>query len=80
MIRLILLALFFFLGYTLVQALFRRPTRRPPDDRTRKGESMVQDPECGTYLPASDAIRAKIGGKNLYFCSKKCRDHFRKRN
>jgi YHS domain-containing protein len=81
MVRLILFALLFFLGYTLVQALFRRPqNRRKPDNRTREGEVMVHDPQCGSYLPLSDAISAHIAGKQHYFCSKKCRNLFRKTN
>ncbi|RMF46930.1 MAG: YHS domain-containing protein [Deltaproteobacteria bacterium] len=38
---------------------------------------MVQDPVCGTYVPASDAVCARIGGKRLHFCSEECRDAYR---
>jgi uncharacterized protein len=79
MIRLILLALLFFLGYTVVQALFRpSKNKKKPDNQTREGEVMVHDPQCGTYLPSSDAISANISGKQHYFCSKKCRNLYRK--
>lgn len=79
MIRLILLALLFFLGYTVVQALLRGSGHnRKPDNRTRDGETMVQDPQCGSYLPVSDTITATIAGKKHYFCSKKCRNQYRK--
>ena len=79
MIRLILLALIFFLGYTVVQALFRKPQKpRRPGNRTREGETMVQDPQCGAYLPLSDAIGCKVAGTQFYFCSKKCRNQYRK--
>lgn len=79
MIKLILLALLFFLGYTVVQALFRPPqSKRRPDNRTREGETMVHDPQCGTYLPLSDAVSATVSGKQHYFCSKKCRNLYRK--
>ncbi|PLX91508.1 MAG: hypothetical protein C0619_07355 [Desulfuromonas sp.] len=81
MVRLILLALIFFLGYTVVQALFRKPPNaRRPSNRTREGETMVQDPQCGAYLPLSDAITAKVAGTQLHFCSKKCRNQYRKMN
>jgi YHS domain-containing protein len=81
MARLILLALIFFLGYTVVQALLRKPRQpRHPSNRSREGETMVQDPQCGAYLPLSDAIKDKIAGTQHYFCSKKCRNQYRKTN
>ncbi len=36
------------------------------------GEDLVEDPLCHTYVPVSDACRASIEGKTLYFCSRKC--------
>jgi YHS domain-containing protein len=40
---------------------------------------MVKDPVCGTYLPKSDAVSARIGGETLYFCSKQCLSRYKKR-
>lgn len=77
MIRLLLLALLFFLGYTLVQALLRGLGGRrqgPPPSRTREGEDMVRDPQCGTFVPRSDAVTVTSRGETRYFCSAKCRD------
>lgn len=80
MIKLLLLALLFFLGYSFFQALF--PSRNPGDkrqaNRSRDGEQMVHDPQCGTYLPISEAIRANVHGQQHYFCSRKCRRQFKK--
>ena len=50
--------------------------------RQRGGEGqvldiMVQDPNCGTYIPKREAVRARVGGEELYFCSKKCRDEYK---
>jgi len=39
---------------------------------------MVEDPQCGTYLPLSDAIKATIHGQQHYFCSKKCLKEYKK--
>ena len=39
---------------------------------------MVEDPQCGTYLPVSDAIKATIHGHQYYFCSKKCLKKYKK--
>lgn len=81
MIKLLLLALLFFLAYSFIQALFpsRQEREKRSKNRTQQGEQMVQDPECGTYLPLSDALSANIGGRQRYFCSRKCRSQFKKK-
>ena len=33
---------------------------------------MVKDPHCKTYIPKDSAVRARIDGRNYYFCSKEC--------
>ena len=55
-----------------------RPKRTPkPQNQSDDGEIMVEDPQCGTYLPQSDAIKATIAGKQHYFCSKECLKEFK---
>lgn len=78
MIRLLLLALLFFLAYTVYNAVVRSlPGRRPlPKDKSRQGEEMVRDPHCGTYVPRSMAMEKTIKGEKHYFCSERCRDTF----
>ena len=80
MIRFILFALLFFLGYTLFQALFRilggKNSTLPPE-KSPHGEDMVLDPNCGTYVPRSDAVTKVIRGKKVYFCSNACRDAYK---
>lgn len=39
---------------------------------------MVEDPQCGTFIPLSSAVKAVIAGKQYYFCSKKCLKEFKK--
>ena len=38
---------------------------------------MVKDPYCETYIPRDSAIRARIDGRDHYFCSKECLRKFR---
>lgn len=79
MIRLLLLALLFYLGYSLFRFFLRAlPGRResPPAAKSSRGEEMVQDPHCGTYLPRGDALVKTVRGERHYFCSKACRDAF----
>jgi YHS domain-containing protein len=40
---------------------------------------MVQDPNCSTYVPETEAIKATIVGKDYYFCSEKCAEIYRKK-
>ena len=51
-----------------------RPTAAPPPRaRERAGGTLVRDPQCGTYLPASRALKAGSGTGMQYFCSEDCR-------
>jgi len=78
MIKLILLVLCGFVFYSMVSGLLRPRTSKHPLNRSKEGEVMVEDPQCGTYLPVSDAIKASIHGQQRYFCSKKCLKEYRK--
>ena len=41
-------------------------------------EEMKKDPVCGTYIPESQAIKMNWKQEVVFFCSKKCRDEFKK--
>jgi hypothetical protein len=68
----ILRILFFFLLVYLFLKLYfslRRSPRKPRrDDAAGRGEEMVLDPQCRSYVPKSDALVR--GGQ--YFCSERC--------
>jgi YHS domain-containing protein len=70
-----------FLAYTVFQiikqALLKPPA--PPAEKTARGEDMVQDPECETFIPKNDAVKALINGESTYFCSTECRDKYKKK-
>lgn len=76
LLRLILLAVLFYVVLSVLRAYFS--ARRSQPSRASKpaeGEEMVQDPQCLSYLPKSDAI-AQAG---KYFCSKACAKLFLER-
>lgn len=53
-----------------------RPTSAGPGPgpgRERAGGALVRDPQCGTYVPQSRAIRVGSGADTHYFCSDGCR-------
>ena len=37
-----------------------------------RGEDLVEDTACHTYIPLSQAYRKEISGNTHYFCSKRC--------
>jgi YHS domain-containing protein len=79
MIKLLILGLLGFLAYTFFVAISRSVTggkKEVPPPKTRQGEDMVQDPQCGTYVPRGDAVAKTVGGQKHYFCSARCRDEF----
>lgn len=46
--------------------------KAPPEPRPRQAkptELLVQDPQCGVYLPASEALKGPDG---QHFCSEEC--------
>jgi YHS domain-containing protein len=57
------------------------PPRSRPSNSTpeRSGGTLVRDPQCGTYIPESRAIRVGSGDRTLYFCSNACRDAYERR-
>ena len=75
-VRLIIWALLGFIAYTIVKAAlhaFRAPTP-PPPQKSRGGETMERDPQCGTFVPRGDAVTASVRGQQHWFCSAHCRD------
>ncbi len=77
MIRLLLLTLGGFIIYSLISGLLRSGKKQPPANHSEAGETMVEDPQCKTFLPESEAIRTTINGKVYFFCSKKCLKEYR---
>ena len=44
-----------------------------------EGEEMVRDPQCGVYLPRSNALKRRIRGSTVYFCSRECEVSYNKK-
>ena len=80
MIRIILLAILFYILYRLVKSLLL-PSSQKFGKQAGQGnkiitDEMVSDPYCNVYIPKHDAIKTKIAGKTLYFCSKECKKKY----
>jgi len=44
-----------------------------------RGVHMVRDPVCGTFVVPERAVPLNVGRGQVYFCSARCRDEYRKR-
>lgn len=53
-------------------------SRIPNKGAGNRGEEMVLDPVCGSYVPESSALSAKRDGETAHFCSTECREKFLK--
>jgi uncharacterized protein len=76
------LVLFFIVRTILRLVTGSRPVRQsrtaaPTPERS--GGTLVRDPQCGTYIPESRAIRVGSGDRTRYFCSTDCRDAYERR-
>ena len=69
LLRLLILFLLCYVAFAALRSMLSRGNRRSgklnPDS---KGEDMVLDPQCQSYVPKSNAV-AQSG---RYFCSREC--------
>ena len=75
MARFILLGLVIAVFTLLVRTFF-------PSSSQKEGaaKDMVKDPNCGTYVPQSEALSKKVAGKEHFFCSDKCVEEYSRKN
>ena len=45
-------------------------------DASQVDDIMIQDPMCGIYFPKREGIVYRHEGRDIHFCSTKCRDQF----
>ena len=81
LIRLLILGTLVWLLVRLVKGLMapsRAPASRRPEGGNGQvqGGELVQDPQCGVYIPKETAVK---GPRGLRFCSPECRDAHRNR-
>jgi YHS domain-containing protein len=82
MYRIIVIGIVLILVYLLLKKFLFPSSRiddRRRDDRRIKGEELMEDPQCHTYVPVSEAYRVTVDGKTLYLCSKACYKKFREK-
>ena len=73
--RLILWLLLGYIGYRIVKGILSG--RAKPEIPAATGTETFQDPACGVYVTADDAVIGRIGEKRVYFCSHACLEKYR---
>lgn len=74
--RFLILIFLFYVGYRYFKSWKGRRIRRRPfsDSAERRiDDILVKDPYCETYIPEREALKTKMEGRTVYFCSEKCR-------
>lgn len=80
MIRLIVSILIIYILYKIIKSIGKIKSGKGEnlqfERKSARGEDLVEDPVCHTYLPVSQAYKREIDGKVFYFCSEKCADKY----
>ncbi|MFH0957084.1 MAG: YHS domain-containing protein [Pseudomonadota bacterium] len=82
MIRIVTIIILIYVGYRILNWALRSLASGPADARIDRGQrkhdinEMVKDPVCGKYVLAWEARRARLNGKDYYFCSDECQKRF----
>jgi uncharacterized protein len=73
LILFILFAVLYRLLRSMIRGFFAPSGRRTkPREESLPSEELVQDPFCLTYVPIRSALRKKVDGTELFFCSPEC--------
>jgi uncharacterized protein len=76
MIRGLLILIILFVAYSILKSVFSSLFRTSDSGNQRsndaRGEEMVLDPQCRTYVVRSRAITRRINGSLCSFCSESC--------
>ncbi len=67
------------IGAVLLYRWTQKAPKAKVEDVEPSSTEMVLDPNCSTYIPETEAIKASIVGTDYYFCSEKCAEIYRKK-
>ncbi len=79
-VKILAFMILLYVGYRIVKMFQRQKSRDvkafQADASPVKGEDLMQDPLCKTYVPKSQAYVKEIEGQAQYFCSQECCEKF----
>jgi YHS domain-containing protein len=67
------------IGVVLLYQWYQKAPKAKVEDVEPASTEMVLDPNCSTYIPETEAIKATIAGRDYCFCSEKCAESYRKK-
>lgn len=76
-LRFLALVIFTWMLISGVRRLFLLLSLPRPDKEkghAKEGVLLVQDPQCGRFVPEPDALKISFHGQGLHFCSQECQD------
>jgi len=80
MIKFVIFLLVGYFALKTLKGIFGQGPQARMETGSRPSEEidnlMVKDPNCQTYIPKRDAVRAEQNGDIYYFCSRECRDAY----
>jgi uncharacterized protein len=80
MIRLLMFAFIFYLGYRVLKyfgsQLTKDSDQSPRENVTSVDADLIQDPQCGIYFLKQEGVEARVKGQTIHFCSEACRSKF----
>ncbi len=76
--RLAILILILIAADSLVRWYLQAP--RDQAELSSTETEMVQDPNCETYIPVTEAVTATIAGREHHFCSEQCAEEYRNKH
>jgi YHS domain-containing protein len=75
-IKVLAILILFYAGYRIVKMFQHRKSQDVETIQDNaspvRGEDLMQDPLCKTYVPKSQAYVREIEGQSQYFCSREC--------
>lgn len=74
--RLLLWLLLGYIGFRIVKGILAQ--RKEPVAPAVADTETYQDPICGVYVTAADAVIGRIETQRVYFCSADCLEKYRK--
>ena len=79
MVRLVVLAVLFYVGYRLLTGIGKKKSekKQPENIVSEQVEDvLVEDPVCHTLVPKGQAIRLQHDDQLYFFCSEACCSRF----
>ncbi|CAG35158.1 hypothetical protein [Desulfotalea psychrophila] len=81
LIRYFVLAVLVYLLYYLISSLVKKHQNNVTEveaDSAIVNDILVEDPVCHKLLPREQALRSKVDGEIVYFCSEECCEIYEK--